>query len=63
MNERIREMAYKTAFEVPFEGPEHFVFYNSHLKKFVELIVKDCAELMPQEHLKQMVLKHFEVEQ
>jgi hypothetical protein len=30
--------------------------------KFAELIVRECAELMPQDNLYKMVLKHFGVE-
>lgn len=43
MDNRIRELAYKTCHEVGFESPEHFVFYNSNLKEFAELIVQDYA--------------------
>ena len=46
MNERIREMAYKTCFESGFNGPEHFVFYHTDLQKFAELIVKECADIL-----------------
>ena len=42
MNERIREMAYKTCFESGFDGPEHFVFYHTDLQKFAELIIREC---------------------
>ena len=45
MNERIREMAYKTCFESGFNGPEHFVFYHTDLQKFAELLIRECAEI------------------
>ena len=51
MNERIREMAYKTCFESGFDGPEHFVFYHTDLQKFAELLIKDCIEAIQNESM------------
>ena len=64
MNERLQELAdqaQKYVYEM-FDGnidrnTERFKV------KFAELIVKECAELMPQDNLYNMVLKHFGVEE
>jgi hypothetical protein len=56
MNERIRELAQEA--EVS-RGRMRVV----DIGKFAELIVRECAELMPQDNLYKMVLKHFGVEE
>lgn len=49
MNERIRDMAYKTCFEAGFNGPEHFIFYNSDMKEFSELLMEDLYDFIMDE--------------
>jgi hypothetical protein len=56
MNERIKELEIQS------------VFYNENTQswefdreKFALLIIQECAELMPQDNLYNMVLKHFGV--
>jgi hypothetical protein len=72
MNQRIREL-YEQAhrvYEVPYEGSvvdPTIVAYHKHKvfdrDLFAELIVRECAEMMPQDNLYKMVLKHFGVEE
>jgi hypothetical protein len=64
MNSRIREIL-KQATQYadslgPIDGAE---WCDAEYSKFAELIVQECAELMPQDNLYNMVLKHFEVEE
>jgi hypothetical protein len=61
MNERIRELAEQAM--IPFKDENLFECYHFSKEKFAELIVKECAELMPQDNLYNMVLKHFGVEE
>jgi len=56
MNERIKELAEQATVYYPTGGERGF-----DKEKFAELIVKECAELMPQDNLYKMVLKHFGV--
>ena len=61
MNERIRKLAEQAM--IPFKDENLFECYHFSKEKFAELIVKECAELMPQDNLYNMVLKHFGVEE
>jgi hypothetical protein len=58
MNARIKEIEIQSVFYN--EDTQSWEFDR---KKFAELIVKECAELMPQDNLYKMVLKHFGVEE
>ena len=58
MNELIKELAEQAGVESNFNG--YNAWYN---EKFAEMIVRECAELMPQDNLYKMVLKHFGVEE
>lgn len=49
MNERIKELAYRTCSESTLTGDESFSFSTSQLEKFAELIVKECTEVCQQE--------------
>jgi len=65
MNSRVLELAEQAGFQSIVRG-DHIVFDVStkeNLKEFAKLIVKECAELMPQDNLYNMVLKHFGVEE
>jgi hypothetical protein len=65
MNERIEQLASQAG----MLRDKYGLYWNAHdnpddgvdLEKFTELIVKECAELMPQDNLYNMVLKHFGV--
>jgi hypothetical protein len=64
MNERMLEL-YRQS-HVPYTAidPSNNMPYQTttfSAEKFAELIVKECAELMPQDNLYKMVLKHFGV--
>jgi hypothetical protein len=61
MNERIRKLALETDVWCDQNWAGH-EFYNIRWEeKFAELIVRECAELMPHDNLYNMVLKHFGV--
>jgi hypothetical protein len=73
MNERIRELA-EQAEKLAEDELVHLERVHNRLysftesreiynQKFAELIVRECAELMPQDNLYKMVLKHFGVEE
>jgi hypothetical protein len=71
MNERIRELAVQ-AEKLADEATNAYnddtgnwrkVWNEVYDEKFAELIVRECAELMPQDNLYNMVLKHFGVEE
>jgi hypothetical protein len=47
MNERIKELA-EQALGVKRDGPTVWQFYDDELKKFAELIVKECATICDQ---------------
>lgn len=57
MNERLMELAVQTNLGPACESQAIAI------KKFAELIVQECAELMPQDNLYKMVLKRFGVEE
>ena len=57
MNERIKELYTSVV------GNDKLNFDSYLAEKFAELIVRECAELMPQDNLYNMVLKHFGVDQ
>lgn len=67
MNERIEQLASQAG----MLRDKYGLYWNAHdnpddgvdLEKFAELIVKECAELMPQDNLYNMVLKHFGVKE
>ena len=59
MNEKIRELE-KQAIDALRHKPFSMEQFR---EKFAELIVRECAELMPQDNLYNMVLKHFGVDQ
>jgi hypothetical protein len=61
MNSRVLELAEQAM--IPFKDENLFECYHFSKEKFAELIVKECAELMPQDNLYNMVLKHFGVEE
>ena len=44
MNERIKELA-EQALGVKRDGPTVWQFYDDELKKFAELIVRECARV------------------
>jgi len=62
MNERIRQLADEAGYK-PLPG---FDFANSlqevFIKKFAELIVRECAVFCRWEHDERVVLKHFGIE-
>jgi hypothetical protein len=60
MNERIKELALQAGLEMCSCGCD---MPTRQSAKFAELIVRKCAELMPQDNLYNMVLKHFGVEE
>jgi hypothetical protein len=64
MNERIREL-WEEATVSTWPRPGKFTAgeYDYHLEKFAELIIRDCAEMMPQDNLYKMILKRFGVEE
>jgi hypothetical protein len=65
MNERIEQLASQAG----MLRDKYGLYWNAHdnpddgvdLEKFSLLIVQECAELMPQDNLYNMVLKHFGV--
>jgi hypothetical protein len=65
MNERIEQLASQAG----MLRDKYGLYWNAHdnpddgvdLEKFTELIVKECAELMPHDNLYNMVPKHFGV--
>ena len=63
MNERIQKLAEQAGL---IAGEHDDLDFKKKLtaqeQKFAELIVQECAELMPQDNLYKMVLKHFGVE-
>ncbi len=67
MNERIQELALQAwVYQIRVYQDNGVRTYGEQEKvfskeKFAELIVKECAELMPQDNLYKMVLKHFGV--
>ena len=73
MNERIKELA-EQALGVKRDGPTVWQFYDDELKKFAELIVRECMDLsmLPESacdnwnylHLSpaEAIAKHFGVE-
>ena len=66
MNERIKELAEKAGgyVSLSYEHDGKLILSGEDIvKKFAELIVRECAELMPQDNLYKMVLKHFGVEE
>jgi len=67
MSERFKELVSKTDDFMDQVYPEWYsarAFYQSIWSdKFAELIVRECAEMMPQDNLYKMVLKHFGVEE
>lgn len=60
MNERINELIKQSYLTVRSQNDRDVTYFSQ--EKFAELIVKECAELMPQDNLYKMVLKHFGVE-
>lgn len=67
MNERIQKLIEQAT----RRGEEYLPGNDGHptptvyfdKEKFAQLIVRECAELMPQDNLYKMVLKHFGVEE
>jgi hypothetical protein len=62
MNERIRKLI-RTETTILFPGTDEVDCDIAAIEKFAELIVRECAEMMPQDNLYKMVLKHFGVEE
>jgi len=69
MNERIKEMskqAHLVADATYAEGPDS-VWLKEYNKKFAELIVRECADLLetslPYNPQQKMIKKHFGVEE
>ena len=62
MNERIRQLAEQAGFNLhndPIDGHD-----NTHeIKKFAELIVRECAEICLEANDHKNILKHFEVKE
>ena len=63
MNEQIEALMIKASNGSCYDGPGEAQLFGDDIKKFAELIVRECAELMPQDNLYNMVLKHFGVDQ
>ena len=64
MNERIQALAEEAGVSIMGANENGvFTLLSDKQKKFAELIVRECAESMPQENLKQMLLKRFGVEE
>ena len=63
MNERILDLADKAYAEAGASELGIVNIPDQFCLKFAELIVRECAELMPQDNLYKMVLKHFGVKE
>jgi hypothetical protein len=62
MNERIREIAVEQG--IPWDDKYDWYVSNSDLKRFAELIVKECASIALREDHDpyECILKHFGIE-
>ena len=62
MNERIRKIAVEQG--IPWDDKYHWYVSNSDLKRFAELIVKECASIASREDYDpyECILKHFGIE-
>ena len=63
MNERIQQLAEQATTIVDTVNSQGYTssYANFDREKFAQLIVRECANMMPQDHLYKMVLKHFGV--
>ena len=61
MNAKINNLIKQSYVTVQTPSGEETTYFSQ--EKFAKLIVRECAELMPQDNLYKMVLKHFGVEE
>ena len=61
MNAKINNLIKQSYVTVQTPSGEETTYFSQ--EKFAELIVRECAEMMPQDNLYKMVLKHFGVEE
>ena len=61
MNDRIKDMALDAIVRYP--AVDAWVFTDEELKKFAELIIKECAEICLEANDHKNILRHFGLEE
>ena len=63
MNERIKELVEQASSGACYDEPGAVTLYNDEIKKFAELIVRECAEICLEANDHKNILQHFGVEE